>query len=249
MNPKKVMGGASGAMGKMQQLATDTVMEQAVEDKLKQEHAKRMAENDEAVALRKAMVIEEGDSEPEEDKDEDDSYDEDELEIMRKMAESKVHHMTYEEQKRQDKKRGECGEYTEVDEQNFFDYVTKNKYSVCHFYHNDFNRCKIIDHHLRIIAYHHAECKIIHINVANAPFLVNKLQVQVLPAVIMFKDGVKVDEMVGFTDLGDRDDFDTVALTRRLAKAKVLTLRDDEKFRLTAKPKEKHAGFTDSEED
>jgi hypothetical protein len=44
------------------------------------------------------------------------------------------------------------GEYREIVEEEFLNAVTKNHFSVVHFYHNDFERCKIIDIHLRAIA-------------------------------------------------------------------------------------------------
>jgi hypothetical protein len=40
----------------------------------------------------------------------------------------------------------------------------------------------------------------------------------VLPTVICFIDGIAVDRVVGFADMGNKDDFPTLALTRRLIK-------------------------------
>lgn len=64
-------------------------------------------------------------------------------------------------------------------------------------------------------------------NVDNAPFLVTKLKVQVLPCVIAFVDGVGADRVVGFeglAGLGSRsvDDFSTKDLETRLLAAGVL---------------------------
>lgn len=54
-------------------------------------------------------------------------------------------------------------------------------------------------------------------NVENAPFLVTKLRVQVLPCVIAFVDGVSVDRIVGFEGLGyTPDTFTTKDLEARL---------------------------------
>lgn len=61
------------------------------------------------------------------------------------------------------------------------------------------------------------------INVDNAPFLVTKLKVQVLPCVIAFIDGQGVDRIVGFEGLGyGTDRFTTSDLERRLLKCGVL---------------------------
>ena len=54
-------------------------------------------------------------------------------------------------------------------------------------------------------------------NVDNAPFLVVKLKVQVLPCVICFIDGVSVDRIVGFEGLHyNPDNFKTQDLEARL---------------------------------
>lgn len=63
-------------------------------------------------------------------------------------------------------------------------------------------------------------------SVDNAPFLVTKLKVQVLPCVIAFVDGVGADRVVGFEGLarfgGSVDDFRTKDLEARLLAAGVL---------------------------
>lgn len=64
-------------------------------------------------------------------------------------------------------------------------------------------------------------------NVDNAPFLVTKLKIQVLPCVIAFVDGVGADRIVGFEGLGggelnDGDGFRAKDLEARLLAAGVL---------------------------
>lgn len=44
------------------------------------------------------------------------------------------------------------GEYREIVEEEFLPSVTKNEYAIVHFYHRDFERCKIMDKHLLAIA-------------------------------------------------------------------------------------------------
>jgi hypothetical protein len=54
-------------------------------------------------------------------------------------------------------------------------------------------------------------------NVENAPFLVTKLKIQVLPCVVAFVKGVSVDRIVGFEGLGyTQDNFTTKDLEARL---------------------------------
>jgi thioredoxin-like negative regulator of GroEL len=60
-------------------------------------------------------------------------------------------------------------------------------------------------------------------NVENAPFLVTKLRVQVLPCVLAFVDGVSVDRIVGFEGLGyTQDTFTTKDLEARLLNSGVI---------------------------
>lgn len=114
------------------------------------------------------------------------------------------------------------GQYEEIVEQEFLNVVTKTKYVVCHFFHRDFERCKIVDKHLAIIAQNHPETKFIRINVEKAPFFVSKLVIRMLPTIVFFIDGIAVDRMVGFEDVGGVDDFKTEALERRIARSGVI---------------------------
>ena len=60
-------------------------------------------------------------------------------------------------------------------------------------------------------------------NVENAPFLVTKLKIQVLPCVLAFVNGVSVDRIVGFEGLGyTQDTFTTKDLESRLLASGVI---------------------------
>ena len=69
---------------------------------------------------------------------------------------------------------------------------------MCHFYHKDFERCKIVDMHLRDISKQHIEARFIYMDAEKAPFFIQKLQIQVLPTIVCFIDGIAVDRVVGF---------------------------------------------------
>jgi len=138
------------------------------------------------------------------------------------------------------------GQYTEIKEDEFLPNVTGSKFVICHFYHKDFERCKIVDMHLRNIARQHVEAKFVYLNAEMAPFFIKKLQVQVLPTIIIFIDGVAVDRIVGFEDLGARDDFPQIAMTRRLIRSGALkALNKAEKGQINIK----RGGNNDSDED
>lgn len=61
------------------------------------------------------------------------------------------------------------------------------------------------------------------INVENAPFLVTKLRVQVLPCVICFIDGIGTDRILGFEGVGyNTEDITLRDLEDRLLSSNVL---------------------------
>ncbi|CAO3595461.1 unnamed protein product [Absidia cylindrospora] len=105
--------------------------------------------------------------------------------------------------------------------------TTKEKYMVGHFYHKDFRRCKIMDTHLEQLADKFPDTRFVKISVENAPFLVEKLQVRVLPCVMGWVDGFIKAKLVGFDDLGNTDDFTTNTLELQLSNAGVVRKKED----------------------
>lgn len=157
-----------------------------------------------------------------EDEEEDEDFGEEEVKIMRDIREARMIQMKSQYQEKQDNMIKGHGRYTEITEEEFLPNVTGSKFVLVHYYHKDFERCKIIDMHLRNIAAVHTEAKFVYLNAEKAIFFIKKLQVQVLPTIICFIDGIAVDRVVGFEDMGNKDDFSTLALTRRLIKSGVL---------------------------
>ena len=76
-----------------------------------------------------------------------------------------------------------------------------SKYVVVHFFHDDFERCKIMDFHLNIIAQEHLEAKFLRIDAAKAPFFVHKLRIKTLPALFVFDNGKEIGRLTGFDGL------------------------------------------------
>ena len=104
--------------------------------------------------------------------------------------------------------------------------MLKNKKVICHFYHKDFERCKIMEKHLEIIALTHGETVFVRIDAEKTPFFTTKLNIKVLPTVVLFNDGKAYDRIIGFDELGLKDDFPTINLTRRLVKAKIINAKN-----------------------
>ncbi|WJX74840.1 Thioredoxin domain-containing protein plp3b [Trifolium repens] len=61
----------------------------------------------------------------------------------------------------------------------------------------------------------------------NAPFFVAKLAIKTLPCVILFRQRVAVDRLVGFQDLGAKDDFTTRELEVLLIKKGIIAEKKD----------------------
>jgi hypothetical protein len=85
-------------------------------------------------------------------------------------------------------------------------FTTEHERAVVHFFHPDFARCSTMDKHCEQIAETHAQqldadVSFARIDVKNAPFVVEKLGVRVLPCVIGFVKGVVKGRVTGFEGL------------------------------------------------
>lgn len=67
------------------------------------------------------------------------------------------------------------GQYKEIVQDEFLKEVTASLRVICHFYHRDFPRCAIMDHHLSKLAPRHIETKFVKIDAEKAPFFVEKV--------------------------------------------------------------------------
>ncbi|CAL5011450.1 unnamed protein product [Urochloa decumbens] len=115
------------------------------------------------------------------------------------------------------------GEYSEVPEKEFFAAAKASERLVCHFYRDNWP-CKVLDKHLSILAKQHVETRFIKVHAEKAPFLTEKLRIVVLPTLAIVKNGKVEDYVVGFDELGGKDDFSTEDLEERLAKSQVIVL-------------------------
>ena len=64
------------------------------------------------------------------------------------------------------------GEYREITQDDFLNYVTKLKFTVVHFFHKDFQRCKVMDHHLKILCQEFPQTQFLSINAEKCPFFI-----------------------------------------------------------------------------
>mmetsp|Transcript_20340 Transcript_20340/g.20460 ORF Transcript_20340/g.20460 Transcript_20340/m.20460 type:complete len:303 (-) Transcript_20340:39-947(-) len=115
------------------------------------------------------------------------------------------------------------GQYREVVQDEFLNEVTTSVRVIAHFYHRDFPRCEIMNHHLAKLATRHIETKFIKINADKAPFFVDKLTIRTIPTLVYLIDGVAKGKLVGFEEIaakmpeGKEDEWPTIFLARILA--------------------------------
>ncbi|ONH91834.1 hypothetical protein PRUPE_8G138300 [Prunus persica] len=127
------------------------------------------------------------------------------------------------------------GEYTEIPaEKDFFSAVKASDRVVCHFYRENWP-CKVVDKHLSILAKQHMETRFVKINAEKSPFLAEKLKIVVLPTIALIKNAKVDDYVVGFDELGGKDDFSTEELEERLAKAQVIFFEGESSLKSSAK--------------
>lgn len=141
---------------------------------------------------------------------------------LEKLHAERIAALKKEVEKREVLKKQGHGEYREITEGEFLGEVTASERVICHFYHREFYRCKIMDKHLKALAPVHINTKFIKLDAENAPFFVTKLAIKTLPCVILFRNGIAFDRIVGFQDLGSKDDFTIRALENLLKRKGII---------------------------
>ncbi|XP_064549246.1 thioredoxin domain-containing protein 9 [Drosophila montana] len=154
-----------------------------------------------------------------------DNFDTDDLKALR---EKRLQEMKKLNNKKQEWLRNGHGTYSELaDEKEFFEVSKKSPNIVCHFYRDSSERSRIVDMHLKILAAKHVEAKFCKVNAEKTPFLTQRLRIKVLPTIALVKDSKTKDFIVGFTDLGNCDDFSTEMLEWRIAHSGVIEYKGD----------------------
>lgn len=146
-----------------------------------------------------------------------DAMDSDDLQALRQRRIQELKDLS---KKKQEWLNNGHGAYEELrDEKEFFEISKKSPNIVCHFYRDSTERCKIVDKHLKLLASKHIETKFCKVNAEKSPFLTQRLRIVVIPTIALIKDSKTKDFIVGFTDLGNRDDFSTAMMEWRIAQS------------------------------
>lgn len=149
----------------------------------------------------------------------------DDLQMIR---EQRIKEMKELNKKKQEWLANGHGVYSELaDEKEFFEVSKKSPNIVCHFYRDSTERCRIVDMHLKILAAKHVEAKFCKVNAEKSPFLTQRLRIKIIPTIALVKDSKTKDFIVGFTDLGNCDDFSTDMLEWRIAQSGAIEYKGD----------------------
>jgi hypothetical protein len=205
---KKAGHQSTGFTSKCAGLAQDGVMEQAIQDKLTETmkagiedgwNARLEAEDENQEVTQEQIDAAEDDTK----NDDDDS-----LEAMR----AKRRQQMKEAHEKRLKYQGlGHGTYDEIEEEAFLKTVTASPRCIVHFYHKNFEKCKIMDMHLRKMPKKFCGNRFERLDAEKAPNFVEKLNVKTLPCVVVFNDGVAKGRQTGFEGLGG-EEFKTIQL-------------------------------------
>ncbi|XP_055375321.1 thioredoxin domain-containing protein 9 [Condylostylus longicornis] len=147
---------------------------------------------------------------------------------LQKIREERLKQMKELNKKKQEWLNNGHGVYSELaDEKEFFEVSKKSPNIVCHFYKDSTERCKIVDKHLKILAAKHVEAKFCKVNAEKSPFLTQRLRIKIIPTIALVKDSKTKDYIVGFTDLGNCDDFPTEMMEWRIAQSGAIDYNGD----------------------
>jgi hypothetical protein len=115
------------------------------------------------------------------------------------------------------------GEFTEISTQQEFFAVNKaSECVVCHFYSDTNAFCPVIDKHLALLARKHMEARFVKIKAEKAPYLVENLNIWMMPTILLTKDNKTVDKVEGLDSIGGTEDFPTEALAWRIGLSGVI---------------------------
>lgn len=171
-------------------IAFDLVKDQVIEDKMKEyemtEKQKEDMEKKDSKAKQKSTNLNNEDQEENLDENDLDEVDSEEERIMQKQIQSRMDDVEKSREAQKARLARKYGDYRDIVETEFLDVMIKHNKVVCHFYHDQFDRCKIMDKHMKQVADLHPETLFVRINADKAPFFTVKLNVKVRLILFLF---------------------------------------------------------------
>jgi thiol-disulfide isomerase/thioredoxin len=218
-DPDRAPTGTAYREIEQQQQAAAAAARQRKQQKELQEEQDR--QDRQQLRVKVQQQIEDGVEEEDSDDEFDHLLDDDNDPILEAIRQKRLAEMKYTQVQRAENLAKGHGQYRTISQDEVLPECTgSSEWVAIHFFHKEFQRCHVIDHHLKQIAARHISCKFLRIDAEKAPFFVSKLVLRTLPTLIVFQDGKAVDRLVGFQGLTspkDPDNFPTHKLQQWLA--------------------------------
>lgn len=110
-------------------------------------------------------------------------------------------------------RRNDHGVLTAIsDQKEFFEAVKKSKRVVCLFFRDSNKWCEVLSNHMQLLAEKHMEAKFLKVNAENSQFLVERLNVWMLPTIVCCKDGKVHRQFNGLDEIDPTGKFETASL-------------------------------------
>jgi hypothetical protein len=212
VKPQKTHANSTGFTSQCAGLSMDSVMEQAITDKLNETMQQGMEDGFNARLELEAQNPKPVTDEMIDKAQDASNCDDDDLEALR--ARRREQMKALHEKKLKYQALGHGG-YDEIAEDEVLKTVTASDRAVVHFYHKNFEKCKIMDMHLSKCAKKFFGTRFVKLDSEKSPFFVEKLRIKTLPCAVVFNDGIAKGKQVGFEGLGG-DEFETVQLAWRI---------------------------------
>ena len=145
-------------------------------------------------------------------------------EELEKLRQARIKGMRETQKKREEGRRNGHGVLKDIaDQKQFFAEVKESEFCVAHFYRSTTRYCAIIDMHMSKLAPAHMETKFLRINAEESQYLVEQLEVVLMPTVLMIRDAKVVDRIEGFNQLGGTEHFSTATFEKRIKHSHVIS--------------------------
>jgi len=109
-----------------------------------------------------------------------------------------------------------------TDQKEFFEAAKKSKRVICLFYRDGNKWCDVLSTHFQVLAQKHMEAKFCKVNAENSPFLVERLNIWMMPTIICCKDGKVHRQFNGLDEIDPSGKFETASLEFVLHNAEML---------------------------
>lgn len=170
--------------GLLNDIAFGLVKDKVIEDKMKEyqmtENQKQQLEKTESRKEAKDLDQQEEDQENDNLEKDLEEIDSEEERIIQMQIQNRLDQQGKKLEIEKAKLARKYGDYRDIIETEFLDVMIKNDKVVCHFYHDQFERCKIMDKHLKKISDLHPETLFVRINADKTPFFTVKLNIKVI---------------------------------------------------------------------